>query len=434
MGGCTSRQQPHVAECVGVEPANITLENGGSRDVNNGAEAPKLAKAKSGSTLHLLDSPNLLATERMDIAVKNLASRRCSTQDAAACLSTLSELCEMEAGREPAMQRGVIEAAMRVLRDNAEDPSIQLHGCELVGRLTAPLRSKRDDAVEPASAVGARQVRAVRLGAIEAAVAAMCAHRNSTGIQEAACLVLGSVTKGSGDPSTGSWERMGYSEAAMKVQEKAANAGAVAAIVSALQAHGQTERLVLVGRWALQSICRTASMRASAVAAGAEESWFEPQFIPRRFDRAPSAPGLAPPSLSATAPAPPGGDVPAPPPTTQRAPQYSVASQATVETLDKIEADAMGMVLRADVYAMELEHAPSGATLDPSMRNQLAQLHGNANKLLTTRLDAILTGDLVSGRDDARARRKALIKQVEALIERLEGLVKRVDEIRAQAH
>ena len=45
---------------------------------------------------------------------------------------------------------------------------------------------------------------------------------------------------------------------------------------------------------------------------------------------------------------------------------------------------------------------------------------GNANRLLATRIDAILTGELISGRDDARAKRKALIKQVEKLIEKLE--------------
>ena len=34
----------------------------------------------------------------------------------------------------------------------------------------------------------------------------------------------------------------------------------------------------------------------------------------------------------------------------------------------------------------------AGDELDPQLRNDLAQLHGNANKLLATRIDAILTG------------------------------------------
>lgn len=83
------------------------------------------------------------------------------------------------------------------------------------------------------------------------------------------------------------------------------------------------------------------------------------------------------------------------------------------------------------------ESTLSGATLaselDPKLRNELAQLHGNANKLLATRIDAILTGDLVSGKDDARAKRKALIQKVEKLIETVEGQVKRFDQMRASA-
>ena len=75
----------------------------------------------------------------------------------------------------------------------------------------------------------------------------------------------------------------------------------------------------------------------------------------------------------------------------------------------------------------------AGDQLDPKMRNELAQLHGNANKLLATRIDAILTGDLVSGKDDARAKRKALIQKVEKLIETVEGQVKRFDQMRASA-
>ena len=43
-----------------------------------------------------------------------------------------------------------------------------------------------------------------------------------------------------------------------------------------------------------------------------------------------------------------------------------------------------------------------------------AQLHGNANRIMANKLDAILTGDLNSGRDCARAKRKALLKTVRA--------------------
>ena len=45
----------------------------------------------------------------------------------------------------------------------------------------------------------------------------------------------------------------------------------------------------------------------------------------------------------------------------------------------------------------------------------------------------LLAGDLHSGKEDARAKRKALIKLVEALIETVETQVKQVDEIKAQS-
>lgn len=41
-------------------------------------------------------------------------------------------------------------------------------------------------------------------------------------------------------------------------------------------------------------------------------------------------------------------------------------------------------------------------------------------------------GDLNSGKDDARAARKQLIKKVEALIEKLESQVRSFDQLRAE--
>jgi len=68
------------------------------------------------------------------------------------------------------------------------------------------------------------------------------------------------------------------------------------------------------------------------------------------------------------------------------------------------------------------------AEIPTGLRNDLSQLHGHANSLLATRLDAILTGELHSGRDQARARRKDLIRAAEALIERIEQQVRTIDQ------
>ena len=54
-----------------------------------------------------------------------------------------------------------------------------------------------------------------------------------------------------------------------------------------------------------------------------------------------------------------------------------------------------------------------------------------ANKLLATRLDAIVTADLTTGRDEARAKRKELVALAESLIELTEQQIKRIDALKA---
>ena len=93
--------------------------------------------------------------------------------------------------------------------------------------------------------------------------------------------------------------------------------------------------------------------------------------------------------------------------------KYSVASQHAVDTLEGLDMQLKNMQLDLDRSADAIG-APPGTGLDPKLRNDLAQLHGNLNKLLATKLDAILTGDLNSGKDDARAKRKELIRKVRA--------------------
>ena len=112
--------------------------------------------------------------------------------------------------------------------------------------------------------------------------------------------------------------------------------------------------------------------------------------------------------------------------------EMSMASRATHDTLEQIELEVLDMQRTCDAAEETLEKTAADQ-LEPQLRNDLAQLHGNANKLLATRIDAILTSELISGRDDARAKRKALIKQVEKLIEAVEGQIKRIDKMKVAA-
>jgi len=110
--------------------------------------------------------------------------------------------------------------------------------------------------------------------------------------------------------------------------------------------------------------------------------------------------------------------------------RMSNASLQTVGELDSISAQLEMMRLQSENATAALASATCGAEVPVGLRNELSQLHGNANKLLATRLDAILTGDLNTGRDEARARRKLMIRDVEALIEKTEEQVKHIDRLR----
>jgi|EP00908_Phaeocystis_cordata_P013079 hypothetical protein len=115
------------------------------------------------------------------------------------------------------------------------------------------------------------------------------------------------------------------------------------------------------------------------------------------------------------------------PPGRELSRKLSVMSQKTVETLESLEEQLSSMKLHCDEAEHDLDN-PGDEGFRLGLRSDLAALHGNANRLLATRLDAILTSELNSGRDEARAKRKALIGQSEALIDRCEALVKRYDQ------
>ena len=80
-----------------------------------------------------------------------------------------------------------------------------------------------------------------------------------------------------------------------------------------------------------------------------------------------------------------------PPPHGRLDRQYSTASWNTVTTLQQLELEFEAMREASARADATLSHPPADG-LPPGLRNELAQLHGDANKLLATRLDAILTG------------------------------------------
>ncbi|EOD08188.1 hypothetical protein EMIHUDRAFT_217769 [Emiliania huxleyi CCMP1516] len=95
----------------------------------------------------------------------------------------------------------------------------------------------------------------------------------------------------------------------------------------------------------------------------------------------------------------------------------SLAVCTTLDTLEK-ELDEMQATLNRADEALANEAPPI------ALRSTLASLHGSATALLATRLDALHTADLTSGRDEARAKRKALVAAAERVIERAEAQIR----------
>ena len=96
----------------------------------------------------------------------------------------------------------------------------------------------------------------------------------------------------------------------------------------------------------------------------------------------------------------------------------SAASGLALDELSKIEAELAQLQQRAEVVEAEL----SAPTLAIGARSRLAVLHGEARKLLEQRVDAVLTGALASGQDQAKALKRRLVVGSNALIDRLEAL------------
>lgn len=144
------------------------------------------------------------------------------------------------------------------------------------------------------------------------------------------------------------------------------------------------------------------------------------------------APAGAPRQPAGAAGAATAAAAPRPPPPAQLDRQYSMASTKTVETLTTLQLQVVQIQNACEEAEGMLASTPFDG-LPVGMRNRLAQLHGDANSLLATKIDAILTSELNSGKADARAMRKQLIVTVEALIEKLEALVKRFDQLKAAA-
>jgi hypothetical protein len=112
-----------------------------------------------------------------------------------------------------------------------------------------------------------------------------------------------------------------------------------------------------------------------------------------------------------------------PPPQQQR---FSFQSQTTLDTLEGLDTDLAQMESVSAAAGKTL--ASQGMDLPSALRTELAKLHGDANRLLANRVDAVSTADLKSGCEEARAKRRSMVVRAEALIGRIEEQIKAVDQ------
>ena len=135
-----------------------------------------------------------------------------------ACLR-LQDLCE-PIGSEPAAEEaGVIEAVVAVLQAHPQVACVQLAACELIHNICFGSDEAGHSLVRSEAGL-ARAERAAEAGAIEAVVAAMRAHPHEAAVQEIGCVTLIELCGGTSH-----------------LAQRAIDAGGRTVVVAAMQAH-----------------------------------------------------------------------------------------------------------------------------------------------------------------------------------------------------
>jgi hypothetical protein len=106
---------------------------------------------------------------------------------------------------------------------------------------------------------------------------------------------------------------------------------------------------------------------------------------------------------------------------------YSVASTKTLSNLDKVSAEYTSMLANIDSIEKNTDLTDAASVLNA--KHLLAQQAGDIDKLQFTKLDAIQTSELHSGKEMARTQRKGLNQSLEALQQRVQKLYKEYSDI-----
>ena len=138
-----------------------------------------------------------------------------------ACLR-LQDLCEPIGSEQAAAEAGVVEAAVAALQAHQRVACVQLEACELLMHNICFEFDEAGHSLVRSEAGLARAERAAEAGAIEAVVAAMRAHPHMAAVQEISCIVLIALCGGTSH---------------LAHKQRAIDAGGRTVVVTAMQAH-----------------------------------------------------------------------------------------------------------------------------------------------------------------------------------------------------
>lgn len=194
----------------------------GSHDKNGRQEAAESGAFQAivkGLTTHASDA---IVAEKTIGALGNLC---CGTDDNGL------------ARKQLAADAGVIDAIVKAMQTHVGASAVLENGAATVGNIASNI----DEAGL------ARKQLATDAGALEAIVAGMKAHPAIASVQDFGCFALGNLVRGRGDGD-------GVDEASLARKQRAVKAGALEAVVAAMQAHVSDPRVQEFGARAISNV------------------------------------------------------------------------------------------------------------------------------------------------------------------------------------
>ena len=102
---------------------------------------------------------------------------------------------------------------------------------------------------------------------------------------------------------------------------------------------------------------------------------------------------------------------------------YSTVSTQRIDTLTLLSTKVDLIQSKIDGFTKSVQDGTASGAQLSTIQDALSQCYGNLEKLQFTEIDAVVTGDLTTGKDTARTLRKQLSKRTGTLLNIVEGLV-----------